>query len=165
MCTRRPLAHTLGFLVLSFSKVAVVGIDKSFAVEVGSSSSMLHKSNLLEFIFQSSLHGYKGVAVHLIAVGKEEGGEDAQAQLVVPDTSCGEGMTKVTSSNMSATFCPGYCCGLRLSNLHFIVLKHLSELLCRALMTCIQMIGRQKSSGRQSSMYFLKDMSRLSSRV
>ena len=90
------------------------GIDKSFAVEVGSSSSMLHKSNLLEFIFQSSLHGYKGVAV-LLAVGKEEGGEDAQAQLVVPDTSCCEGLTKVTSSNMSATFCPGYCCGLRLS--------------------------------------------------
>ena len=35
----------------------------------------------------------KGVAVHVITNSKEEGGEDAQAQLVVPDACCGEGMT------------------------------------------------------------------------
>ena len=87
---RRPLTHTL------VCKVADVIIDKSFAAEVGSSSSMLHKSNLLEFIFQSIHHGDKGVVVHLIAIGKEEGREDAQAQLVVPDASCGEGLTTVS---------------------------------------------------------------------
>ena len=77
MCGRRPLGHTLGFLVLSFSKVADVSVGKSFTVEVGGSCSMLHESNLLEFIFQSSLHGNKGVAVHLITAGEEEGGKDA----------------------------------------------------------------------------------------
>ena len=66
VCRRRPLAHTLGFLVLSFGKVTDVAVGKSFAAEVGGSSSMLHKSILPEFIFQSSLHGGKGVAVHLI---------------------------------------------------------------------------------------------------
>ena len=96
MCGRRPLAYTLGFLVPSSCKVPDVSIDKSFAVEVGSSSGMLHKSNLLEFIFKSSLHVDKGVAVHLIAISEEEGGEDAQAKLVVPDASCSEGLTMVS---------------------------------------------------------------------
>ena len=96
MCGRRPLAHTLGFLVPSYGKVTDVGIGKSFAAEVGDSSSMLHKSSLLEFIFHSSLHGNKGVLVHLITVGKEEDRKDAHAQLVVPDASCGEGLTMVS---------------------------------------------------------------------
>ena len=61
MCGRRPLAHTLGFLVPSFGKVTDVSVGKSFAVEVGSSSGMLHKSNLLELIFESRTHGNKGV--------------------------------------------------------------------------------------------------------
>ena len=63
ICNRRPLTHTLGFLVLSFGKVTNIRVGKSFAAEVGHSSSMLHESNLLELIFQGNLHSNKRVAV------------------------------------------------------------------------------------------------------
>ena len=57
---------------------------------------MLHESNLLEFVFQGSLHGNERVVVHFITIGEEEGGNDAQAQMVVPDTSCGKSLATVS---------------------------------------------------------------------
>ena len=66
-----------------FDKVTNISIGRSSAAEVGGSSSMLHESNLLEFIFQGNLHSNKRVAGQFIAIGKEEGGKDAQAQPVV----------------------------------------------------------------------------------
>ena len=59
MCSRRPLSHTLGFLVPGFSKVTNITIGMSFSEEVGHSSSMLHESNLLELVFQGNLHSNK----------------------------------------------------------------------------------------------------------
>ena len=47
MCSRRPLTHTLGFLVPSFSEVTNISIGQSFVIKVGGSSSMLHKLNLV----------------------------------------------------------------------------------------------------------------------
>ena len=96
MCSRRPLIHTLGFLVLSFCKVPNISIGKSFAVVVGHSSSMLHQSNLLESIFQGNLHSNKRVVVQLVTISKEEGRKDARSQLVVPDASCGESLAMVS---------------------------------------------------------------------
>ena len=77
-----PLTHTLGFLLPSFGMVTNVSIGKSFVAKVGGSSSMLHESNLLEFVFQGSLHGNERVVVHFIAISEEEDRKDAQAQLV-----------------------------------------------------------------------------------
>ena len=57
---------------------------------------MLNESNLLEFIFQGSLHSNKRVAVHVITISEEKGRKDAQAQLVVPDASCGESLAMVS---------------------------------------------------------------------
>ena len=49
VCGGRPLTHTLVFLVPSFGKVTDVGIDKSFAAEVGGSCS-----NFMNLTFLSS---------------------------------------------------------------------------------------------------------------
>ena len=73
MCGRRPLDHTLGFVVLSFVRSKNFSVGKSFVTEVGHTPSMLHKSNLLVLIFQGNLHSNKRVVVQFITIVKEEG--------------------------------------------------------------------------------------------
>ena len=68
-----PLASRYQVLVRS----QIISIGKSFAAEMGCSSSMLYESNLLEFIFQGNLHSNKRVVVQFIAIGEEEGEKDA----------------------------------------------------------------------------------------
>ena len=72
MCSKRPLTHILGFFLPSFGEVANVGIGMSFVMKVGGSSSILHKSNLLEFIFQGSLHGDRRVVIHLSPLARRK---------------------------------------------------------------------------------------------
>ena len=47
-------------------------------------------------MIQGNLHSNKGAVVHFITISEEEGGKDAQAQLVVRDASCGESLTMVS---------------------------------------------------------------------